>query len=144
MPGQAERDMKHARAVRDIAAARFDFPTKEFPNLRTATNQPEPTLGIALGPGEWAYPDIVVTEQPRNVVKMIVEVETADSVTEEEAAKDWKRFSELVETFYLYVPAGYSDEAKRICKRMKVKVAGIRTWRNIMGMEKVDITEVYA
>ena len=31
----------------------------------------------------------------------------------------------------------------KICKDLGIKVTGVRTWRYIMGMEQIDITEVY-
>ncbi len=143
MSNKVDRDLKHDRAVRDIAASRFDFPSKEHAGLRTFVNEREPSLGVKGLDGEPLYPDIVVVEHPRNVVRMVAEVETRETVTEEEAAREWKPFSELCDAFYLYVPAGLSGEAKRICKKMKVKVAGVRTWRYIQGQEKLDVAEVY-
>ena len=143
MPSKVDRDIKHDRAVRDIAAARFEFPTREYPNFRTFVNEPQPEMGVRGLEGEALYPDIVVVEQPRNVVRIIAEVETAQTVTEEEAEREWKLFSELCEAFYLYVPAGWSDEAKRICKKLRIRVAGLRTWRHILGADQIDITDVY-
>jgi hypothetical protein len=143
MANKVDRDLRHDRAVRDIAVARFDFPTPEFPGLRSFVNEPDPSLGVRAPDGEALFPDIVVVEHPRNVVKMVAEVETRDTVTEAEAEREWRPFSELCDTFYLYVPAGWSAEAKRICKKLKVKVTGVRTWRYNMGQEKIDLTEVY-
>lgn len=143
MPNKVDRDLKHDRAVRDIAVARFDFPTSEHPELRTFVNEPEPTLGVKGLDGESLYPDIVVVEHLRNVVKIVAEVETGDTVTEDEAEREWRHFSEIAEVFYLYVPYGYTAEAKRICKRLKIKVTGFRAWRYVMGMEQIEVAEVY-
>ena len=142
MPNKADRDLKHDRAVRDIAAARFAFPTKEQPKWRAFVNEPAPALGVAGLAGESLYPDIVVVDSG-NVARMVAEVETADTVTEAEGRREWKAFAEVCETFYLYVPAGYSKEAKRICAKLGVRVTGIRTWRYIQGAEQLDLTEVY-
>ncbi len=142
MPTKVDRDLKHDRAVRDIAAARFDFPSNEQPNYRTYVNEPDPAMGVPGFDGEPVYPDIVVIEQGRNIVRMLAAVETADSVTDAEAA-DWAKYAELAHTFYLYVPSGHAKKAKDICKRHHIRVTGIRTWRNLVGEGTIDITEVY-
>ncbi|MSQ61505.1 MAG: hypothetical protein EXR43_02855 [Dehalococcoidia bacterium] len=142
MPTKVDRDLKHDRAVRDIAAARFDFPSKEQPNYHTYVNARDPAMGVLGFDGEPVYPDIVVIEQGRNIVRMLAEVETADTVTDAEATADWAKYAELAHTFYLYVPSGYAKTAKDICKRHHIRVTGIRTWRNLVGAGTIDITEV--
>ena len=141
MPTKVDRDLKHARAVRAIAAARFEFPSSEQPTYKTYVNEPEQAMGVPGFDGEPVYPDIVVLEQGRNIVRMLAEVETADTVTDVEAA-DWAKYSELAHTFYLYVPSGHAQKAKDICKRRHIKVTGIRTWRNLVGEGTIEITEV--
>ncbi len=143
MPNKVDRDLKHDRAVRAIAEARFGFPTADQPSLRTFVNEPEPSLGVKGIDGEPLYPDIVVVEHPRNVVKILAEVETSDTVTEEEAERQWRPFADIAEAFYLYVPYGQTAHAKNICKRLKIKVSGVRAWRYNVGMDRIDIADVY-
>lgn len=143
MPLKETRDVIHLRAVQDIARQRFHFPTSEFPTFRTAVNRPEPVMPAGRGArGEGFYPDIVVYSEPRKEVQMVAEVETASSVTYDEALHDWLRFSELGAPFYLYVPAGMVPPTQRILKRLGIKNCQLRTWRYIHGLKTLDITEV--
>ena len=67
------------------------------------------------------YPDVVMTEKGRNTVKFILEVETEDSVTKDEAINQWKKYtSEINATFYLVVPAALLNKAKELCQRENI------------------------
>jgi len=142
-PAPKSREELHQRVVQDIAQARFEFPTPELASYRTFVNEPEVTLPVQTPSGEELVPDIVVVDTPGNILKMLAEVETADTVTEEEARKGWLPFSKLPDTaFYLYVPVGYGALAKRICKQLGIDVYGFRTWRYTpQGLEINDISE---
>jgi intergrase/recombinase len=87
-------------------------------------------LGVrTTGEEEPVFPDIVVIDQPENEVVMTAEVEVPGSVTRE-AARDWVLFSQKFKTaFYLYVPVGYAEEARRIAKETGARLTGLRTWR---------------
>lgn len=67
------------------------------------------------------YPDVVMTEKGGNTVKFILEVETAESVTKEEAINQWKKYtSEINATFYLVVPSTLLNKAKELCQRENI------------------------
>src|SRR5215218_6274484 len=51
-----------------------------------------------------AYPDMVAHERFTKKLAAVGEVETADSVTAEEAEAEWTLFSQLAPRFFLYVP----------------------------------------
>ena len=62
-----------------------------------------------------------MTEKGRNTVKFILEVETEDSVTKDEAINQWKKYtSEINATFYLVVPAALLNKAKELCQRENI------------------------
>ena len=45
-------------------------------------------------------------------------------------------------SLFVYVPAGYGDEAKRVCGEHKIRPEGFRTYRNTpQGLEISDIGE---
>lgn len=67
------------------------------------------------------YPDVVMTEKDGNTVKFILEVETADSVTKDEAINQWKKYTtEIKATFYLVVPSSLLNKAKELCQRENI------------------------
>jgi hypothetical protein len=99
------RAAAHVKAVQDIAAARFGFPTEKYRHFKTYTNVPKRGMGVRMDGDEVAFPDIVVVEDPENYCKIIGEVETAETVNEESATKRWRPFAELA-PLYLYVPVG--------------------------------------
>lgn len=136
------KEIIHARAVQDIAKARFGFPTQKYPHYKTYVNHPERTMGVRLPDGHAAYPDIVVVEDPENYTRMLAEVETAETVTEEEARREWLPFSRLG-PLYLFVPVGCGDLARRIVKRVGVPIVGLRSWRYVLGYEELEITDLF-
>jgi hypothetical protein len=73
------------------------------------------------------YPDIVVTPKGSNVVQFIIEVETADSVNENEAVQ-WKTYSQLGGTFYILVPHGSLQAARSICFRRAIAARFASYW----------------
>lgn len=69
------------------------------------------------------YPDIILTEKGTNTVKFIIEVETIDSITENEAENQWKKFAtEIKSTFYLLVPVNSLNKANELCKKLGINV----------------------
>jgi hypothetical protein len=134
------RATAHAKAVVDIAKARFAFPTERHRHFKTYTNVPKHSMGVAMENDLVAYPDIVVVQDPENFAKIIGEVETAETVNEGSARGRWRPFAELA-PLYLYVPVGRADEAQRLARRWGVELVGIRTWRYAVGLEEIEITD---
>ena len=133
------------RAVREIAAARFEFPTEQFPSYRTYVNFPETTMGVQVG-GEEVVPHIVVVERFKTgdtALVMTAQVCNREDVSDAQAQAVWARIAKIPnQAFYLYVPVGLGAEAKKVCKRNKVRPEGFRTWRETpRGFEINDITE---
>lgn len=141
MPLKENRDKLHDRAVQSIALARFAFPTPEFGSYKTYVNEPEPTMGVELPDGHIGYPDIVVVDNPGPIVKIVAEVETASTVNEDEALREWRPFAEVA-PLYLYVPVGYAERAKTIVKKLRIPIVGLRTWRFMVGYEEVEIIDM--
>ncbi len=133
------------KAIQEIAAARFEFPTAELPALRAHVNAPSVTMAVQVG-DEQIAPDIVVVEKistGETHLAMTAVVEDKDSVTEAEAKRSWARIASIPnQIFYLYVPVGYGVAAKQICKKMKIRVGGYRTYRwTPRGFEVNDVSE---
>lgn len=139
------QDEKLIKAVREVADARFQFPTPEHPSFRSHVNVPETTMAVQVGDEEVA-PSIVVVEKlntGKTTLVMTAEVCTPEMVNEGEAKQQWARIASIPDqAFYLFVPVGFGAEAKKICRRLKIDVAGVRTWRNTpRGFEVNDISE---
>ena len=67
------------------------------------------------------YPEVVMTEKGGYTVKFILEVETSESVTKDEAINQWKKYtSEINATFYLVVPVALLNKAKELCQRENI------------------------
>jgi len=120
----ATEKSQHDTAVRDIARARFGFPTDKQPKWRTFINEPEPTKGVKTTDGSVLYPDIVVVND-KDSVEMIGEVESDSTVNDEEVAQ-WRDYSALGTTFYLYVPSGLCQDAKTLARG--VSITGFREY----------------
>lgn len=134
------RATAHAKAVGDVAEERAAFPTERHRDLKTYTNVPKRSMGVAMSDEEVAYPDIVVVKDPENQAKILGEVETAETVDDTTARTRWRPFAELA-PLYLYVPVGYADLAHKLCRRWGAEVVGIRTWRYAVGFEEIEISD---
>lgn len=83
------------------------------------------TYDVYINPGQEKnagigdnYPDIILTEKSSTTVRFIMEVETVESVSQEEAMRQWKKYvSEISATFYLVVPVSSLKKAKDLCQR---------------------------
>jgi hypothetical protein len=126
------------RAIREIAGARFPYPSEEHPGLRTYVNAPEPEMAVELGAGgEKLIPDIVVTRQPGNFPVMIAQVETRETTTREQAYYVWKALENRSAPLYLYVPAGMSQKVRDYIKDADIQNVRLRTWRRVAGIGMV-------
>ena len=142
-PSDKTRETVHSRVVADIAQQRLAFPNAESPSLRTHVNVPEPAFTVRAADGSELVPDIVVAEAASGSPRILAAVETADTVTDEQAAARWLPFSRVPDaTFHLYVPSGFAAEAKRLLKKHGIKNAALRTWRYVTGLDALDITDI--
>jgi hypothetical protein len=132
--------LRHQGTVAEIAKVKFPFPSDEFPNYETIVNVPTAHLSVGEADGRELVPDIVVVHKPGLFLRMMVEVEMPDTVTDESATRDWLPMSK-VGRLYLYVPAGMVAETKSLLKKHRISVAGIRTWRfrPVWGLEVVEV-----
>lgn len=139
------KDEKLAKAVSEVAAARFEFPSQQYPAYRTHINVPAITMGVQVGDEE-IVPAIVVVERLKTGdtrLVMTAEVCIQERVNDSEAERLWARCASIPDqAFYLYVPVGYGAEAKKICRRLGIRPEGFRTWRHTpRGFEINDVSE---
>ena len=137
------RAATHVRAVKDIAEARFGFPTVKYTDYKMYTNVPKRTMGVAMLDGSVvAYPDIVVVQDPENYAQILGEVETTETVNERTAQARWRPFADLA-PLYIYVPVGDADQALKLCRQLRVPIVGVRTWRYAVGVEEIEVNDHY-
>jgi hypothetical protein len=140
MPPRETRERLRLRALQEIARERFRFPNERHPYLKTFVNEPERTMGVTVD-RDVLYPDIVVLQWPEKITQMVAQVEASNTVTEQRARDVWLPNS-LAGPLYLFVPVGYAREAKRLCRRFRVAVVGLRTWRYMVGYRDLEITDI--
>jgi hypothetical protein len=134
------RDQRHDQIVAEIARQKFPFPNGEFPDLETIVNEPQPHMSVGKdAAGNDLFPDIVVIGRPGQWLRLMAEVETADTVNEDSARSEWLPFSKAGELL-IYVPVGCVQETKGLCKKHGIKPKGIRTWRYqpVWGLQVVE------
>lgn len=99
---------------------------KVVEEIRNVLNQKD--FDIYINPGQEKnvciggnYPDVIMTEKGKNTVKFILEIETSDTVTREEAERQWKKYAnEINATFYIVVPSSAVQKAKDLCQQVEV------------------------
>ncbi len=141
------KDETLAKAVREIADARFRFPSEEHPAYRTHVNVPEVAMGVQIGEGgDEVVPSIVVVERLKTGetrLAMTAQVCGREQVNLAEGQTVWARCAKIPnQAFYLYVPVGLGAEAKKICRKLGIRPEGVRTWRwTPRGFEINDVSE---
>ena len=124
---------KRADITAQIAQERFPYPSPAEPRWRTTVNVPEVQLGIQLAGGKgWMHPDIVVSDEPGHFIRMIGHVALRDEVTEQEARERWLPLAKAGPLF-LFVPAGQAARAAELCRALRIRLGGLRTWRRSPG-----------
>jgi len=87
------------------------------------------------------FPDIVLSGGGGSRrLHGLVEVETAESVNHLEAKAEWAHFAKARGAFYLYVPAGFTDVAERLCRAGEINVTEIWAYYAIAAQVKFSLT----
>ena len=129
---EESRQYELVRAVQQIAAERFSFPSADFPHYRTHVNLPTPTMAVEFGGGGSGktYPDILVVEHPGNYPVMIAQVETRETLTRDQAERVWSQMEMAEAPLDVYVPAGLAARARDYARAAGLRHVRFRTWRH--------------
>ncbi len=101
----------------------------------------EPEATPVKSAGSEVYPDLVlVTAEPPRRLHGVIEVETGESVNHLEAMAEWVHFAKARGAFYLYVPAGTTDVALRLCKHFGVAVSEIWSYHAVGEQMRFTMT----
>ena len=117
-----------AATVQAIARDRFAYPSEEHPGLTTHINLPEPQMALEFN-GAKLFPDILVVEQPSNRPRQIVQIESRETVTRDQARYVWAALETKQAPLYIYVPAGLAARARDYANDASIKNYELRTWR---------------
>jgi hypothetical protein len=78
------------------------------------------------------YPDVVLSSLERGKrLQAVVEVETGESVNHLEALAQWAHLARLRAAFFLYVPSGMVDVARRLCEDNQIRVNEIWSFHSV-------------
>ena len=90
-------------------------------------------VSITVG-GRALYPDLLLTRTDGDRRHHdVVEVETGESINHLEALAEWAHLAKVRGAFFLYVPAGHADLARRLCEEKKIRYSEIWTYYIIGG-----------
>jgi hypothetical protein len=117
--------LEHDRVIRLLQA-------KYRRNFDVGMN-PGAEQNASVGNGASAvHPDLILTSPERGRrVQAIVEVETSESVNHLEALAEWAHFATLRATFYLYVPSGMVEVARRLCDDNRIVVGEVWSYHTV-------------
>ena len=102
----------------------------------------EPEATAVRSGTDQVYPDLVLTAAAgARRLHGVVEVETAESVNRLEAMHEWVHFGKVRGAFYLYVPSGSTDVARRLCESCGASVNEI--WSYHAVGEQIRFTMVH-
>jgi len=117
--------LEHDRIIRQLQA-KFK---RKYEALINPGNEQTASVG---NPPQALYPDLVLNslERGRRLLG-VVEVETGESVNHLEALAQWAHFGKIRAPFFLYVPAGMVDVARRLCEDNQIPVAEIWSFHTV-------------
>ena len=117
--------LEHDRIVRLLQAKsrrRFDA------SMNPGSEQNVP---VRLGTTS-LFPDVLLFSQDRGRrLQAVIEVETGESVNHLEALAQWTQFGRLRVGFFLYVPAGMVDVARRLSEDNQIHVNEIWSYHMV-------------
>jgi hypothetical protein len=101
----------------------------------------EQTAAVGNGPVA-VFPDLVLASLARGRrLEAVVEVETGESVNNLEAMAQWAHLARLRADFFLFVPAGSVESARRLCGDNGIPVSEIWSYHAIG--DQMRFTQVY-
>jgi hypothetical protein len=101
----------------------------------------EQAASVSLS-GNLIYPDLVLSSnEGGRRVEGVVEVETAESVNNMEALAEWAPFGRLRSAFYLYIPNGSVDTARRLIAENNIAVSEV--WSYYLVGDQMRFAMVY-
>jgi len=104
---QTQHDLAIAATVEQLAnSAKY-----------TIHANPGTEMNVAVG---HQYPDIVVTEKGSTKVRLVIEVETTDTVGSQEI-EHWRTLAGLGSPLYLLTPYAMTPDAERLCAEGGIK-----------------------
>jgi hypothetical protein len=117
--------LEHDRMIRQLQAK---FRRKYDAEINPGAEQHAPVKsGTTL-----VYPDLLLFSQERGRrLQAVIEVETGESVNHLEALAQWAHFARLRVAFFLYVPAGMVDVARRLCEDNQIHVNEIWSYHTV-------------
>lgn len=117
--------LEHDRVIRSLQAK-----LKRRHEVTTNIGE-EQNAGVRSG-NLMVFPDLVLNATGRGRrVEGLIEVETNESVNHLEAMAQWANLGRSRIPFYLYVPAGAVEMARRLCADHQVSVAEIWSYHAI-------------
>lgn len=75
------------------------------------------------------YIDVIAVSEPNADRAWVIEVETADSVNDDEAKDHWEDYDTAYTAWYLAVPQRLKDEAEALFARHGISHCTVVTWR---------------
>lgn len=111
-----------------MAERHLDYQTIHDSVIQTAYNNLDKVKhDVYINPGNikntqvsGLYPDIIITKKDEKNVKFIIEVETQDSINQNEV-QQWTEYSNIGGQFYLLVPKNMKDTAELLCRQNNIK-----------------------
>jgi len=117
--------LEHDRLIRLLQAK---LKRKFDPGINPGAEQNTP---VGTGPTA-VFPDLVLFSVERGRrLQGVIEVETGESVNHLEALAQWTHLAKLRVPFYLYVPAGMVDVARRLCEDNQITVNEIWSYHSL-------------
>jgi hypothetical protein len=139
--GRSFQENVQNKAVQDIARTRFAYPSVDEPGLKTYTNRPDHTIGVRTPSGDLLFPDIVVLDAATTEVRLLGEVETANSLRKADVIDKWRAFASTGKLL-LFVPLSEVDRTRQLLRSFELPIAGLRGWKHNMGQQIVEVYDL--
>jgi len=115
----------HDRVIQAVATVQTEYDAHCNPGQ-------EHNVSVEID-GQDVYPDLVLCQRGTMTVAHLVEIETGESVTDNEAAQ-WAQYARGPGQFWLLVPSEQLATAQAICRRRGIAAEFGRWWVGLQGI----------
>jgi len=128
---------KHDRIIEEIARTKID-PDRYLVQTNLGRSGEHRVVDINIG--QQMFPDVIVRDRKSGQIQTLYEVETGESVNDNEAQEEWKLFGSLDCKFILIVPIDRVEEVCRLIDKYHIDVDRLEAYEvNCEGRINLDV-----
>jgi len=127
---------QHDKVIEEIAQTKVDL-DRYFVETNLGRSGKHRVVNIQVG--QQMFPDVIVKDRDSGQIHTLYEVETEESVNDNEALEEWKLYGSLQSKFILVVPVDRVAEACRLIEEYHIDIDRLEAYEvDLQGRINLD------